>query len=67
MNCPICNTPIKRKDRATGAYHVYVCRDCMKEFFVLKGDKDYSCVQFTGCAIEKNLHCKDCSHSRLGQ
>lgn len=66
-SCEICNGPLTRRGRVTGAYHVWVCDRCEKEFFVLKGDKDYSCLQFMGCAIERNLHCKECLHSRLDQ
>lgn len=65
MICPICSREIKRKDRPTGEYWVFVCCECRKEFLIDRGVKDYSCIQFTGCAVSGRLHCWECSHSKI--
>lgn len=67
INCPVCSRSIRRKKLPTGAYHVYVCCDCRKEYLVDKGDKNYSCMEFMTCALSLRIHCKGCSRNGTRQ
>jgi hypothetical protein len=65
MICEVCGKQLKRRERITGAYRAWVCERCELEFFVLRGEKDFSCPEFMICAIAGNLHCQDCTHSAV--